>query len=563
MVSRQEIHTMPTARSSRLAGVILLLAAASAAAETYGYALTQGIHLTTDAAQQIEASLHTNPGDLFARTRLLGYYSAHAAQDSAMREARLRQIEWFIANAPACPVLYEPAARLQPADFAAPYAGYEETLRHAWQQQVDAKPDDARVTENAYRSLGAVDARENTAEKSVPFLKRLRVLDPGEPQWAADLASLYGFALLRGAAPGAAPAAKRFQAAVAADLEKSNDAAVVGYVGIVIYDGTLMYPAQESPERTAFLTLGEKLLRRAAELNPKNPGWSRVLSAPPPKTIAEFAALITGTLSASDLWRGGEVREMAVPPGAVRVASDKLRLQGATAAGRNIVTPVDIRPIPQGAIGAGCSVQFGVLVAANGRVERVEVAGFDRLNLPFEESERDSLRELNYQPTLVNGNPVEAVARFERKCPPSTAGTVTGVAGGIRGGVAGGATGGVPSGMIGSIPPPPPPPRRQAAGEPSVSFSGKVMAGQIVTKVEPVYPPVAKNARVQGVVRLSVIIDQEGKVESIERIDGHPLLTSAAIDAVKQWVYKPAQIDGKPVRVKTEVDVTFTLNTGQ
>jgi hypothetical protein len=181
MVSRQEIQAMPTARSGLLAGIILLLAAAGVAAETYGYVLSQGIQLTADAAQQLEASLRTNPGDLFARARLLGYYSAHAARDSVMREARLRQIEWLIANAPACPVLHEPAAHLQPTDFAAPYGGYEETLRHAWQQQVNAKPDDARVTENAYRSLGAVDARENTAEKSVPYLKRLRTLEPGEP----------------------------------------------------------------------------------------------------------------------------------------------------------------------------------------------------------------------------------------------------------------------------------------------------------------------------------------------------------------------------------------------
>jgi len=103
-----------------------------------------------------------------------------------------------------------------------------------------------------------------------------------------------------------------------------------------------MAPAQQSPERTAFLTLGELLLRRAAELNPKNLGWSRALSAAAPKTSAEFSALITGTLSASDLWPGGEVREMAVPRGAVRIPSDQLRLQGATPAGRNIV---DVRKV--------------------------------------------------------------------------------------------------------------------------------------------------------------------------------------------------------------------------
>jgi len=551
---------MPTIRSCLLAGVLVLFAAVRASAQTYGYTLIQGMKLTAEAAEQLEATLRTNRGDLAARARLLGYYSAHAASDSAMREARLRQIEWLIANAPACPLLHEPAARLQPADFAAPFAEYEETLRQAWQQQVDARPDDAAVVENAYRSLGAVDARENAGEKSVPYLKRLRALEPGDPKWAADLATLYSFALLRVAAPAAPLATRQFQAAAAADLDKSNDAAVVGYVGIAIYDGTRMAPVEQSPQRTAFLTLGESLLRRAAELNPKNPGWSRALSAAPPKTNAELGALITATLTTSDLWPGGEVREMVVPPGAVRVPADKLHFQSAAAArpGIKVIDIVDEHPIPPlSAIGAGCSVQFDVLVGADGTVARVEVAGFDRLNLPFEELERDALREFKYQPTLVNGHPVEAVARFERKCPPADARTVTGVVGGVPGG-----TTGRLDGVIGGAPPPPPQPLRQASGATQIFVAGNVIAAQMVTKVEPVYPELAKKARVQGVVRLSAIIDEEGKVESLERIDGSPLLTPAAIDAVRQWVYKPTQINGKPVKVKTEIDVNFTLKTG-
>lgn len=403
--------------SCGLIAVLLFSFAARASAQTYRYALIQGNQLTAEAAQQLEASLQRNPGDLAARVRLLGYYSARAARDSGMREARLREIEWLIANAPACPALHEPAARLQPADFAAPFAGYEETLRHAWQQQVDARPNDARVVENAYRSLAAVDSRENSGEKSVPYLKRLRTLDPGDPNWAADLATIYSFALLRIAAPAAPPATRQFQAAVAADLDKSSDAAVVGYVGITIYDGTRMAPVQQSTQRTALLALGESLLRRAAELNPKNPGWSRALSAAPPKTSAELGALITSTMTASDLWPRGAIREMAVPPGAVRVPADKLKIQSTAAAGPRLRDSIDELPIPPSAFGAGCSLQFEVLIGADGRVERVEVAGFDRLNLPFEESVRDALREFRYQPTVVNGRPVEAVSRLERKCP--------------------------------------------------------------------------------------------------------------------------------------------------
>jgi len=95
-----------------IAGALALMTAACAAAETYGYALNDGARLTADAAQQLEVSLKTNPDDLIARTRLLGYYSAHAAQAAEMRGARLRQIEWLIGNAPTCPALHETVARL-------------------------------------------------------------------------------------------------------------------------------------------------------------------------------------------------------------------------------------------------------------------------------------------------------------------------------------------------------------------------------------------------------------------------------------------------------------------
>jgi TonB family protein len=112
-------------------------------------------------------------------------------------------------------------------------------------------------------------------------------------------------------------------------------------------------------------------------------------------------------------------------------------------------------------------------------------------------------------------------------------------------------------------PPPPPPPSAQAALEnpPSkIKVGGNVQSMMIVTKVPPLYPALAKVAGVQGVVRLAVIIAKDGTVQAIHVLDGPPLLVQAAMDAVKQWVYKPTFLNGDPVAVETTIDVNFTLS---
>ncbi|MGC1450560.1 MAG: energy transducer TonB [Candidatus Sulfotelmatobacter sp.] len=89
--------------------------------------------------------------------------------------------------------------------------------------------------------------------------------------------------------------------------------------------------------------------------------------------------------------------------------------------------------------------------------------------------------------------------------------------------------------------------------------SSAVMHGMLVTNVNPQYPPEAKSRHIQGAVVLQVNIDKQGTVYKIEPIRGHPLLAPAAIDAVKQWKYKPFLLDGTPVEVETNVTVNFTL----
>ena len=86
------------------------------------------------------------------------------------------------------------------------------------------------------------------------------------------------------------------------------------------------------------------------------------------------------------------------------------------------------------------------------------------------------------------------------------------------------------------------------------------MAGQCLSKVAPIYPAEAKAAGVQGAVVLHVIIGPEGHVQEITAISGPDALREPAIDAVRQWVYKPFMLNGQPTGVDTTVVVTFNLS---
>jgi protein TonB len=98
-----------------------------------------------------------------------------------------------------------------------------------------------------------------------------------------------------------------------------------------------------------------------------------------------------------------------------------------------------------------------------------------------------------------------------------------------------------------------------APQEDKIKVSGSKQAAKIIRMTKPVYPPEAKEAGVEGVVRLRVTISAEGRVTEMETISGHQLLTPAAVEAVKQWEYEPTLLNGKPVAVLTDVDINFTL----
>jgi TonB family protein len=548
---------------TRTASILVLLFPASTVlaqlygpAPIYGPAVAQGAGFSASATQQAEAALKTNPSDLTTRARLIGYYSAHAAQDPAARGERLNQIQWMIENQPDTFLLRHPTVILQRADFFPPYSERLQNFRHIWQDQIDRHPNDPVLIENAVRSLGRVDVFTSEARTMVDYLKRLRVLEPGDPEWALELAGTFGLGIPRGLAPGATPDAKQFAQFSRAELDKSTDAAVVGLAAGFLYESARMEPNQAVV--APMLTYCESLLRRAAALNPKNPKWLRLIDSPVPKNGAEESSAVMNSLDISDLWPGGVVAPIPVPDGGVT-------LPGGIDMSR-VVLQYEGLPFKTD---GNCSVRFEALIGTDGRVHALQVAGFEHINVPYIAQVRDALRRGRFPVQTSDGVPAAVVTNIDMKCSKEVKSIseiersdrpVSGVAGGVRGGIAAPPPGTVIGGIIGAIPSVAPRAPQTESGQDAIRIPALTMERRLLNHPRPMYPAIAKQGRVQGTVSLDVIIAEDGKVESIKLLRGHPLLVPAAIEAVKQWVYDPMLVNGVPVRVRTQVDVNFTLS---
>jgi protein TonB len=99
----------------------------------------------------------------------------------------------------------------------------------------------------------------------------------------------------------------------------------------------------------------------------------------------------------------------------------------------------------------------------------------------------------------------------------------------------------------------------KAPTKPTV-VGGDVQAAMLLKKVVPVYPPLARQARVSGTVRLIGVIAKDGTIQQLQVASGHPLLVKAALDAVRQWIYRPTLLNGQAVEVIAPIDVNFTLS---
>jgi len=106
-----------------------------------------------------------------------------------------------------------------------------------------------------------------------------------------------------------------------------------------------------------------------------------------------------------------------------------------------------------------------------------------------------------------------------------------------------------------------PPPANSDAPKPTrIRIGGSVAAAKLTHFIHPVYPPLARQTRISGTVRLHAVLSRDGKVQSLEVVSGHPLLQQAALDAVRQWNYEPTLLNGEPVEVDTVIDIVFSLD---
>lgn len=113
--------------------------------------------------------------------------------------------------------------------------------------------------------------------------------------------------------------------------------------------------------------------------------------------------------------------------------------------------------------------------------------------------------------------------------------------------------------QIRTAPPPAKPPAQPTPEPARLPIGGDVLASKLIHRVQPIYPDIARRARIEGVVKLHGVITRDGRIASLQVISGHPLLQKAALDAVSQWVYSPTLLNQKPVEVEAPIEVRFIL----
>ncbi len=170
------------------------------------------------------------------------------------------------------------------------------------------------------------------------------------------------------------------------------------------------------------------------------------------------------------------------------------------------------------------TVRFNVLIGVDGRVTQMALISGHPLLAP---AAQEVVKDWVYQPTLLNGEPVEVVTQIDVNFTLAPEGAPGGSAA-------------TPAVM-------------------RIPVGGSVQQAMLVSKPDPEYPPLARQARIQGTVRFNVVIGVDGRVSNMTVISGHPLLVPAAQEVVKEYVYKPTLLNGEPVEVVTQVDVNFTL----
>jgi periplasmic protein TonB len=170
-----------------------------------------------------------------------------------------------------------------------------------------------------------------------------------------------------------------------------------------------------------------------------------------------------------------------------------------------------------------------------------------------------AVRALPIQTNIIQGE-LRTPTRIPQKVEILKEGAAPPMLGGVEGGVVGGIPGGTMGGVIGGIISSTPAILPKITPPKVLRVSQGVSRGLLIRRVDPVYPLIAKQARIQGEVVLKAIISKDGTIENLQVESGHPLLTGAAVDAVKQWRFRPFLLNGEPIEIETVINVDFVLS---
>ncbi len=194
------------------------------------------------------------------------------------------------------------------------------------------------------------------------------------------------------------------------------------------------------------------------------------------------------------------------------------------------------------------TIVLKVEISKTGDVEQIQLVSGHPMLVP---AAIGAVKQWKYKPYLLNGEPIDVETRVTVNFTLAGTPPAEGVAGDMPGGIPAEEPGGIVSNTPGDA--------DHGGVSQRVRVSRSVMAGLITAKVPPEYPADAKQQRIQGVVWMKAIIDKEGNVADLQLISGHPLLAPPALEAVRQWKYRPYLLNGMPIEVETQIQVNFTL----
>ena len=203
--------------------------------------------------------------------------------------------------------------------------------------------------------------------------------------------------------------------------------------------------------------------------------------------------------------------------------------------------------------GIGGTVVVKGVIAKDGSLQQVEyVSGPEELK----QAAIDAVKQWQYKPEMLAGKPVEVGTTISLAFTLKKADAVATPAAPSDSNTGGASDAGMFDALNGRGPQPPPPPRVTPT---RIKVGGKVMAAQLAHQVLPHYPEEAKYNHVTGKVLLHAIVGKDGSIQTLEAISGPKELVGAALDAVKQWRYKPTMLNGEPVEVDTTIEIIFSM----